>query len=56
MSECITCINFIRIDKKCKQNNPMKVNPIIAYTESLFIKCSDYILNKDAFFAGKDVY
>lgn len=55
MSFCIECLNFVRSrgrDKaRCMKDNPMKLYSIDSKVESLFRKCSDYMLDKAHFFA-----
>jgi hypothetical protein len=55
MSDCFTCINFIRRkgkrkgkqNQKCLQNNPIKLSHIDTQCISLFEKCTDYILDTE---------
>lgn len=55
MSFCIECLNFKRRSRECMKNNPMKKHIIDARCESLFRKCSDYILDREHFFVRDDV-
>jgi len=55
MSYCIECIFFVRrggnTNQKCEKNNPIRLNCFDAKCESLFRNCSDYMLDKERFFA-----
>jgi len=51
MSYCIECLNFRRGHQECIKNDPMKKHPMDARCESLFRKCSDYVLDREHFFA-----
>lgn len=51
MSDCITCVNFIRKKgnehQKCMMNNIIKLSTIDELCTSLFTTCSDYVIDNE---------